>query len=193
MTILTPEHFTSADHFFRLLPVESKRLMIRRLEQNDLDSFYHHRSDPEVVQFIAPPMDRAGVEKLFRDRAVWRGEQGHMIALPIVLKETGEVIGEGALRVENVDFRRAEIGYLVHKEHHGRGLGTESAKLLRDFCFQQLNMHKITAYCDSLNTASVRVLEKVGMEQEGCYKHHIFRDGKWTDTLVFGLIREDER
>lgn len=192
MNTLTPENFTNADRFFELLPIESERLKIRRLVQEDLDAFLHHRSDAEVCRFIAPPLDRKGVEKLFEDRAVWKGEEGHMIAVPIVLKATNEVIGEGALRVESIGGRRAEIGYLLHKEHHGKGLGTESARLLQQFCFNRLNMHKITAYCDSRNTPSVHVLNKLGMAQEALFRHHLYRDGEWSDTVAFGQINPRE-
>jgi len=192
MKTLTAQNFTSADHFFDLLPMESERLFIRQLQPEDLEPFLHHRSDAEVVRYIAPPLDREGVEKLFRDRAVWQGVEGHMIALPIVLKETNAVIGEAALRVESIAFRRAEIGYLLHKEHQGSGLGTEAALMLRDFSFSQLGMHKVTAYCDSRNAPSVKILNKLGMDQEGHYKHHIYRDGQWSDTLAFGLINPRE-
>lgn len=186
MGLIAPCHETLG----QWLPMESSRLSIRYLSKDDMNDIYEFRSDAETCQYIAPPMDWNGLSKHFQERGQWTGKDGAWVALAIVLKSEQKVIGEGALRIESAFASRAEIGYMFHRHYHGKGYGTEAAKLLRDFSFEKLAANKVVAYCDALNTASSQLLLKLGLDQEGLFKEHMPRGDQWSDTLAFGLTRK---
>ena len=71
------------------------------------------------------------------------------------------------------------------------GFATEAARLILDFSFKTLGLHRVWAGCDSENVASARVLEKVGMRREGCHKHDCQIRGVWRDTLAFAILDDE--
>ena len=174
--------------FNDLWPLISKRLCLRLLRERDLNAFVKHRSDPRVCRYIAPTMDRDGVERLFQESGVWTGSEGHLLAIAITSRVSGEVMGEGALRIESLADRRVEIGCMLHFDYHGFGYGSEVARVLMDFCFQKLGAHKVVAYCDTDNVASIRVLENLGMVREAHFRDQVRREWGWTDTYVYSSI-----
>jgi RimJ/RimL family protein N-acetyltransferase len=92
------------------------------------------------------------------------------------------------LRVVSSEHRRGEIGYVLAREFWGHGYATEAARRLLTFGFDELDLHKITATCDPENRASVAVLTKNGMYQEGVLRDHVYVRGQWRDRLLFGVI-----
>lgn len=101
------------------------------------------------------------------------------------------IVGLGQVTVHSSTWRCAEIGYTVHPAHWCRGYGTEIAVLAVDYAFAELGMHRVEATCDPRNTASVRILRRIGMTHEGTLRHTMrLRDG-WRDSHMFSLL-EDE-
>ena len=101
----------------------------------------------------------------------------------------GELIGDIAL--EEKENGTAELGILIGPEYHGNGYGTEASRLLINHAFEQLRYHKIKTRVVESNQKSARVWEKLGFEQEGTLREHVFLDGEYRDMKLFGLI-EDE-
>jgi RimJ/RimL family protein N-acetyltransferase len=79
------------------------------------------------------------------------------------------LIGSIELRVVSSEHRRGEIGYVLAHEWWGHGYATEATCRLLAFGFDELGLHKISATCDPENRASVAVLTKCGMHQEGFF------------------------
>lgn len=74
----------------------------------------------------------------------------------------GNIIG--GINLEYNDTKDAcEIGWTVHKDYRNKGIASEAAKLLIEYAFNTLLVHKVTAHCDSSNVASEKVMKKVGM------------------------------
>lgn len=89
-------------------------------------------------------------------------------ALAVVVQSDPErLIGSIELRVVSCEHRRGEIGYVLAREAWGLGYATEATRRLLAFGFDELGLHKISANCDPENRASVAVLTKNGMHQEG--------------------------
>jgi RimJ/RimL family protein N-acetyltransferase len=83
---------------------------------------------------------------------------------------------------------RAEIGYWLAKPYWGRGIMTGVVKRLCELGFSEFRLIKIIAHVFAGNLASARVLEKVGFEQEGYLRKHHFKDGRYLDARLFGLV-----
>jgi RimJ/RimL family protein N-acetyltransferase len=86
---------------------------------------------------------------------------------------------------------RGELGYWIGRSYWGQGIATEAGNSMLDFAFGQLCLNKLTAECLTRNPASSRVLEKLGMVQEGFFaKHFRKHEGDdYCDVQAFGLLR----
>ena len=89
------------------------------------------------------------------------------------------------------DHDRAELGYWLGRPHWGKGAATAAARLAIEYAFRDLNVRRVCAYCFAVNPASRRVMEKSGLQFEGCLRQHTVRMGAVHDLLCFGLLKED--
>jgi RimJ/RimL family protein N-acetyltransferase len=111
--------------------------------------------------------------------------------LAMSIKPSNELSGSCWLDIEDLHSNNASIGYFVDKNQWGNGYATEMIKALVDFGFRELELHRIYANCDADNAASRRVLEKVGMTQEGLLREHCLRSYGWADVCMYGILRSE--
>jgi RimJ/RimL family protein N-acetyltransferase/uncharacterized damage-inducible protein DinB len=112
--------------------------------------------------------------------------------LGVVVKDAGpDIVGVVRLGVTSIEHLTGDIGYGIRRDLWGRGLTTEAVRLLVDFGFRQLGLHRIFAYHHPENVASGRVLQKVGMTKEGQLRHNMLAHGQWRDSVVYAVL-EDE-
>jgi RimJ/RimL family protein N-acetyltransferase len=90
--------------------------------------------------------------------------------------------------VSDPENREGWIGYCLNRDFWGKGYGTEVARALITFGFEQLNLHRIYATCDPQNTASAHVLEKAGMQREGHLRERKWVKGRWRDFLLYAVL-----
>lgn len=81
-----------------------------------------------------------------------------------------------------------EIGFCILPEHSGHGYGSEAARLLLQFAFQQLKAHKVVGMCNSQNSRSAALMEHIGMTREAVFKEELFWQEKWTDQYFFSIL-----
>lgn len=101
----------------------------------------------------------------------------------------------GSIYLQNFEEenKRAEWGiFLGEREAYGKGVGTEAAKLLLEYAFQRLRLHKVTSKVLAYNQASVRMNEKAGYTQEAYLRDELFLDGKYEDLILFGAINPEK-
>jgi len=109
----------------------------------------------------------------------------------ITLAETGELIGGCGIGKRSEQPKIGLIGYVLNKAFWNRGYGTEASKALIEFGFTQLALHKVSAFCDSNNIGSNRVLQKSGMKLEGRLRENFVRRGKWTDEMLYSMLERE--
>lgn len=90
------------------------------------------------------------------------------------------------------DLQSAFIGYFLDRGHNGKGYATEAIKLIVDFAFNELNLHRIEAGVMPHNQASIRVLEKAGFHKEGIARKNVKINGKWEDHQVLAIINPED-
>lgn len=113
-------------------------------------------------------------------------------ALPFVLEHEGELCGQ--LTVSNIQYGAVlsgSIGYWVSKSVAGRGYAPTAVALVTDYCFREVGLHRMEICIRPENTASLRVVEKLGFVYEGRRNRYIHIAGDWRDHYCFGVIRED--
>ncbi|WP_232463451.1 isochorismatase family protein [Tumebacillus avium] len=130
---------------------------------------------------------RRNLEKM---RAEWVKDQGYFFG--VFLKENDQLIGDiGIHMIMRGPFQSAFVGYSLDEEHNGKGYTTEALKLLVEFGFEDLNLHRLQAGTAPENPASSRVLVKAGFEQEGTERKNLFINGKWQDHIQHSILNDN--
>ncbi len=117
-------------------------------------------------------------------------EAGTALQLAVTLTETGELLGNIGL-VMSPPHRRAELGYWLGTPYWGRGYTTEAGEALVRHGFIELGLARIIAHHLRRNPASGRVLQKLGMCQEGLMRQHYLKWDTLEDIVLYGLLREE--
>jgi RimJ/RimL family protein N-acetyltransferase len=144
--------------------IETDRLLLRSFTVADLDELSSIFSDPEVVRYLGSgePAHREETERALHSIIAHRERHGYG-RWAVVFKQTRELIGYGGLR----SFHGTpELVYLLAKSYWGRGLATEIARASLNYGFCELQFERIVGMANTANTASRRVMEKVGMTFE---------------------------
>jgi [ribosomal protein S5]-alanine N-acetyltransferase len=115
---------------------------------------------------------------------------GGDLRLGIIIRETDTLCGGVGLRIE-ADHRRAELGYWIGVPYWGNGYATEASRTLVKYGLETLGLHRIFASHVVKNSASARVLRKIGMRHEGCQRGHILKWGEFLDLEIYGMLASD--
>ena len=178
------------------MPVQlhTPRLLIREFAPCDEAAVHEYASDPEVVRYMVwgPNTPQQTAEFLARKLAR-HPEPRREFELAIVLKVEQKLVGGVGIRIKNAANREGDIGYVLGRQYWNRGIVTEAAKVMLDFGFGELGLHRIYATCDSDNRPSARVMEKLGMKYEGLMRQNMYVKGCWRDTLLYAMLETDTR
>jgi RimJ/RimL family protein N-acetyltransferase len=177
-------------------PVRTERLDLRPYRRDDLEDLLAFHSQPEVVRYVPWPVRDREQSRIALEAKLTQGvltEPGQWLVLAMELRETSTVIGEVLLKWESETNRQGEIGFAVHRAHHGRGFASEAAHAIVRLGFEDLALHRIVAVCIDANLRSVRLLRRLGMRQEAHLRDNVFFKGEWADQLVFGLLEDEWR
>lgn len=88
-------------------------------------------------------------------------------------------------------IREWEVGWAVHPDEWDKGYATEAAWFMLDWGFRELNIHRVVAFCHSSNLASVWVMEKLGMRQDGRLRETRWLNGDWWDEFIYSLLDKE--
>ena len=166
--------------------LETERLTLRQYTQDDFDALYEILSDPETMKHYPKPYDEKGTQRwLDWNFANYRDCGFGLWA--VVLKETGEFIGDCGITMQNIDGEQLpEIGYHIHKNHWRKGYGSEAARAVRDWAFENTPYDRLYSYMTSSNTASWSTAAAAGMTRE-----KEFDDGHYGSMYVYRITREE--
>jgi RimJ/RimL family protein N-acetyltransferase len=148
-------------------PITTARLRLRPLTVEDADDVHAYQSLPEVCRYIPySPRDRAEVVAFIGRVRATLEDEGQGLTVGVELPGTG-IIGDFILFWRSREHRSGEIGWVLSPTHSGRGYATEAARALLDAAFGELGLDEVVAVADPANAASIRVLDKLGMERVG--------------------------
>lgn len=169
------------------LLIKGQKIYLRPITADDTRMAVRWRNQPAVVEnFIyRRPVSQKDHEEWLANK-VFKG-----LVHQFILCRNEDDLPLGSVYLQNFEeeHRRAESGiYLGEEQIHGKGIGTEAVMLLRDYAFETLRMHKLSARVLAYNTASRRLHEKAGYVQEAHLKDELFLNGKYEDLILFGVI-----
>ena len=176
------------------LPVlEGRRILLRWLTERDLDALFAIFSHDEVMRFWSEPAfaDRTRARRLL-DRIHDGFRRKTLFQWGVVLKD-GEDVPIGTCTLSRLDAanRRAEIGFVLNRPFWGEGYMSEALRVLLDFAFGPLNLHRIEADVDPRNGPSLRLLRRLGFRSEGHLRERWLVNGEAQDSLFLGLLRRE--
>lgn len=146
--------------------LETDRLILREFTLSDVDDLMRTLCDRENMRYYPNSFDRAGVEGWIQ-RQLRRYESGETALWAMILKETGQLIGDCGLVQQHVEGTvETEIGYHLQRDWQGKGLATEAARACRDYGFQVLGKNRLISLIRPENIPSRRVAERNGLSVE---------------------------
>jgi RimJ/RimL family protein N-acetyltransferase len=174
------------------LPIRTRRLLLRpprRADVPDLVPLVGDRRVARPTRIPHPYSAHEGYKFVRSNERKWK--EGSSLALLILDKDDGRILGGTGFHRLNWADRLCELGYWVAPREWGKGIAAEAAYAVCRTAFRTLRLHRIEAGVLAFNPRSARVLQKIGFRQEGRLraKH---RDGRrWADELTFGLLAEE--
>ncbi len=171
---------------------ENKDILLRELKVSDADEMYKHVKDIEISKWTAniPFPYPEGESKKFILKTQRMRRSKKLYSFGIVLKVTGNVIGVVSLMKVNEKNKNSEIGYWIAKRYWNKGYMTGAVRLMTEFGFRELRLHRIYAKPFKENIASRKVLEKSGFALEGEIRENIMKYNKWHNTLLYGILNK---
>jgi RimJ/RimL family protein N-acetyltransferase len=171
------------------------RLLLRRFDLGDAEDFFAYRSDAGVTRFQGwKPENVEEMRHFIAGQAeIAPDTPDTWFQLAVCLRAGGELIGDCGLRFPLRETWQAEIGYTIAPRHQRRGYALEAVRALLAFLFDTLGKHRVYASLDPRNTASVRLLERLGMRREAWFKASIPEDTGWADDVVYALLKREWR
>ena len=170
--------------------LEGERLLLREFRDDDFEAVHAYGSDPDVVRYLPWGPNTESDTRRFLARAhCYRASDPRLsFELAVVRRETRDLIGGVGL---HKDGSNAVLGYCGGRSAWGHGYSTEASRLLVEFGFGSLDIHRVWAVCDPDNTAAANVLRKLGMRQEGHLREAILIRGEWRDSLIFAILESE--
>src|SRR5690554_2899112 len=169
---------------------QSTRITLRKMTVQDIEVYHKWRNDLEVMQSTAPMLDVYHIEETGEFvKQVMLGSHSSKCYI-IVEKESKKPIGITSLI--NIDYKNRNAECIIdigEKEVWGKGYGSEAMKLLLDFGFLEMNLHRISLRVFSFNGGAIKLYEELGFQQEGRAREAIFRDGVWHDIIHMAILQ----
>lgn len=172
--------------------LQTARLRLRPFTAADVDAIYALQSSPRVLRYWdAPPWTERAQAERFVDTCARLADEGTGARLVMDRDADGVFVGWCSFTRWNPVFRSASLGYCLDDAAWGHGYATEGARAVLQWAFETLDLNRVQAETDTRNTASARVLEKLGFVREGTLREDCVVDGEVSDSWVYGLLRRD--
>jgi ribosomal-protein-alanine N-acetyltransferase len=175
------------------LMIDTERIQIRNLKTSDLADFHFYRSNPDITKYQGFDVFTKQQAKEFIHRQLNKefGKAGEWVQYGIENKETGKLIGDCAIRLDQNDIRIAEIGITISHTVQKNGYAKETLIAILTFLFCIDDFHRVTEIVDVENIASIQLLKSVGFRQEGHFNENIFFNGKWGSEFQYAMLKKE--
>jgi RimJ/RimL family protein N-acetyltransferase len=177
------------------LELRSPRLCLRRLQSEDAPFLVRYRSLADVARFQTwesfGPDDAA---RLIASQAeLMPDTPGTWLQLALVLRETGEIVGDCGIHFRRDEPRQVELGITLAPAHQGRGLAKEALSGVLGYVFDSLGKHRASAVTDTENHAAAGLFRSLGFQQEAHFIEHVWFKGAWGSEYVFAILQREWR
>ena len=171
--------------------LEIDNLAFRRPEMADVKEIQNLKNNEKAAHLLGGvfhPYTTEDIERWIN----FHNNNPEEVLLVVENKTTGMLIGHvGLYKIDRI-AKKTEYGILLaDDESRGRGYGTKATKLMVDYAFQTLGMHKVTAEVLSENAPSIAMFKKCGFSVDGCLRDDVYKNGRYYDVLTMSILKED--
>lgn len=172
--------------------IYGERVKLRAIEREDVPRFVRWFNDPEVKQFLTMyrPLSRAEEERWVESLASRRED----IVLAIEVRAGDQWVHIGNVGLHRIDWknRTATLGIVIgEREYWGKGYGTEAVRTMLRYAFEELGLNRVELETYSFNPRAIRCYEKAGFKREGVRRQALYRNGKFHDVILMGILRDE--
>ena len=167
------------------------QIYLRPMTEEDAELIVEWRNKPELKRFFISQADFTieGHLKWFRTMK----ESGRACQMMIIDKKDDRPLGSVDIKDIDHTHHKGEYGIFIGEEAaRGRGIGTEAAKLMIQYGFEKLGLHRIYLRALAGNKQAIRSYEKAGFEQEGYLKDDVCINGKFVDIVWMAIVNKEK-
>lgn len=171
--------------------LKTERLLLRKLTTDDADELFFLRSNEDVMRYLGREPAKSVAEAEDFINKINKGiDKNEAIIWGIaLLNERAKIIGTICFWNIKVENYRAEIGYILHPAHWGKGIMKEAIDIVTGYGFNEMKLHSIEAQLSPENIASSSLLEKTGFVKEGHLKDNYYFNGVFSDTAIYSRLK----
>ena len=179
--------------------LETKRILLKPVEEDDLKYLLNLQWDKDVIQLMYfKPLSMKDshdwLKSLGKTKLYFSVFQKYMVKSLLFDERDNlnfELIGLASLN--NIDrlHQRASFGIKLKTEVQGQGIGCEAILILLHYAFAHLNMKKIYGDRVKENIGSIKLTEKLGMKEEGYLRQHSYINGAFRDLTLVGILKDE--
>ena len=177
----------------RLPTLTGENIKLRRFKCSDVDSIVKYANDKLVSRYLPRmphPYDTSdALEFVNYAHRTARSDSAYHFGI----EWKGDIVGSVGLKHFNLKGRNGEIGYCVARRCWRRGIASESLRLILDFVFDDLKLHRVYALVLKKNAASAHLLEKLGFTREGVLREASLLNRQWHDVFAYSLLDQEYR
>lgn len=170
------------------LTIIGERMVLRPITLDDAADIYEYAGDDKVTKYVTFDTHQSVADTKESIAAYYINAPLGKYA--IALKDTNKMIGAIDLRIEK-EAKTAELGYILNPKFQGKGYMTEAGKLILNFAFKELTLHSVFARYISINEASGRVMERLGMHRDGLLRAQSEHKGNIVDFVYYSLLKSE--
>jgi len=190
-TVTPTESVVTTDWRTGLPVLTGTRVTLREMRVSDAPSLFAMLTTEEVARFISPPPTTVeGFERFImwanRERAA-----GTYACFAIVPHGMDTAIGIFQVRQIEPAWGTAEWGFAIGSPFWGTGAFSDGAKLVLDFAFETIGVHRLEARAAVQNARGNAALRKLGAVQEGVLRRSFLRNGQYLDQALWAILDED--
>jgi RimJ/RimL family protein N-acetyltransferase len=180
--------------FRPVVPILTERLELRLFTMDDVDDVWAYQRLPEVGRHMLwaardREQSRDAVVRMTAETGLEK--DGDYLTFAVMVAGISRVIGHAELGLVSAEHLQGEIGYVFHPSFHGKGYATEAAREMLRLGFAEVGLHRIVGRCSARNTASAKLLARLGMRQEAHFVDCRRVNGEWREELVYAILRNE--
>ena len=160
--------------------------------ENDIEKYHSWRNDLDVMNITSLSLDLYSLDETrhFVENIILNSTSSKSY----IIEERESNTAIGVMSLINIDTKNRNAECIIdigEKEYWGKGYGTEALKTLLEYAFLELNLHRVSLRVFSLNEKAIRIYDKLGFMKEGVMRESLYRNGKWHDIIIMGVLKRE--
>ena len=169
--------------------IETKRLIIRRFNESDLNAFYEILHDSRLHIFVHFPDLTMEQELAYIKECINNADVDKCVKWAIVLKDNNETIGNISVNTVNKKHNYCDVGYVIRYNYWKNGYATEALNAVSNYLLDS-GYHLVECTCNELNIQSSRVMEKAGFKKDACIPNRrLNKDGTYSGVCYYSKMK----